>query len=157
MKFYSIFPGDWTCECGVSNFASRNECFKCQAAKPEGAGGGEFNSATNKEFYIPTETEVDDLFSAGISTGINFAKFNDIPVKATDNDRNNVPKPCKTFKEAGLNDFLLANIEKSGYKVPTPIQQHGMPIISAGRDLMACAQTGSGKTAAFLLPMIHKL
>lgn len=97
------------------------------------------------------------MFKAGISTGINFAKFNDIPVKATDSERNNVPKPVKTFKEAGLNSFLLENIEKSGYKSPTPIQQNGIPIISAGRDLMACAQTGSGKTAAFLLPMIHKL
>lgn len=151
-------PGDWNCECGVSNFASRNECFKCQAAKPEGAGGDEkFNAETAKEFYIPEEVEADQLFQAGITSGINFAKFNDIPVEATDTVRKNVPKPCKTFKETGLNDFLLSNIEKCGYKLPTPIQQNAIPIINAGRDLMACAQTGSGKTAAFLLPMIQKL
>lgn len=129
-------------ECGVSNFASRNECFKCQKEKPEGAGGGDdkFNDKTNKEFYIPTEVEVDDLFKAGISSGINFAKFNDIPVNVTGE---HVPTSVKSFKEAGLNDFLLKNIEKCSYTTPTPIQQNGIPIIMAKRDLMACAQTGT--------------
>lgn len=116
-----------------------------------------FVSQTPKEFYIPTEIEESDLFTAGITTGINFSKYKEIPVKVTDNARNNAPKPCSTFKECGLNDFLLGNIERSGYKTPTPIQQHSIPIIRAKRDLMACAQTGSGKTAAFLLPMIQTL
>lgn len=100
---------------------------------------------------------MDDLFAAGISSGINFSKFKDIPVKVTDSARNQIPKKCATFAESGLNNFLLENIKLSNYTTPTPIQQNAIPIISAGRDLMACAQTGSGKTAAFLLPMIHKL
>uniref|UniRef100_A0A672LE14 RNA helicase n=1 Tax=Sinocyclocheilus grahami TaxID=75366 RepID=A0A672LE14_SINGR len=46
----------------------------------------------------------------------------------------------------GLCESLRKNVTKSGYVKPTPVQKHGIPIISAGRDLMACAQTGSGKT-----------
>lgn len=112
---------------------------------------------TAKEFYIPTEIQEEELFTAGISTGINFSKYKEIPVSVTDSTRNQAPPPCLTFKDCGLNDFLLGNIEKSGYKIPTPIQQHAIPIVKAKRDLMACAQTGSGKTAAYLLPMIQTL
>lgn len=53
----------------------------------------------------------------------------------------------QTFDEAGLCESLNKNVMKSGYVKPTPVQKYGIPIISAGRDLMACAQTGSGKTA----------
>uniref|UniRef100_A0A8C2GY47 RNA helicase n=1 Tax=Cyprinus carpio TaxID=7962 RepID=A0A8C2GY47_CYPCA len=63
----------------------------------------------------------------------------------------------QTFDEAGLCESLRKNVTKSGYVKPTPVQKHGIPIISAGRDLMACAQTGSGKTAAFLLPILQRL
>lgn len=52
----------------------------------------------------------------------------------------------QTFDEASLCESLKKNISKSGYVKPTPVQKHGIPIIAAGRDLMACAQTGSGKT-----------
>lgn len=54
--------------------------------------------------------------------------------------------PFQTFDEANLCDSLRTTVSKSGYVKPTPVQKHGIPIISAGRDLMACAQTGSGKT-----------
>ncbi|KAM7375018.1 hypothetical protein PAMA_014214 [Pampus argenteus] len=62
-----------------------------------------------------------------------------------------------TFEEAALCESLRKNISKSGYVKLTPVQKHAIPIITAGRDLMACAQTGSGKTAAFLLPILQQL
>lgn len=51
----------------------------------------------------------------------------------------------------------MENVAKSGYKTMTAVQKWAIPVIMAGRDLMACSQTGSGKTAAFLLPIIHSL
>lgn len=69
----------------------------------------------------------------------------------------NPPHRIETFEESGLRQILLDNVKRSGYKNPTPVQKHALPIIKEGRDLMACAQTGSGKTAAFLLPILHKL
>ncbi|WP_431212707.1 DEAD/DEAH box helicase [Puia sp. P3] len=62
-----------------------------------------------------------------------------------------------TFKEFGLNESLLEGIEASGYENATPVQEQVIPIILNGRDLIASAQTGTGKTAAFLLPIVNKL
>ena len=49
---------------------------------------------------------------------------------------------------------VMDNIQRAGYDKPTPVQKYAVPILCAGFDIMACAQTGSGKTAAFLFPMI---
>ena len=61
------------------------------------------------------------------------------------------------FTEFGLDPALLESIESTGYEVATPIQEQVIPKILQGRDIIACAQTGTGKTAAFLLPIIHRL
>lgn len=61
------------------------------------------------------------------------------------------------FREFGLDENLVEGIESSGYDTATPIQEQVIPIILEGKDLIASAQTGTGKTAAFLLPIIHKL
>ncbi|MBN9385661.1 MAG: DEAD/DEAH box helicase [Chitinophagaceae bacterium] len=62
-----------------------------------------------------------------------------------------------TFKEFGLDESLLEGIEASGYENATPIQEQVIPLILEGKDIIASAQTGTGKTAAFLLPIINKL
>lgn len=62
-----------------------------------------------------------------------------------------------TFKELKLNQNILKAIDEMGYESPTPIQQQAIPIITAGSDLIGCAQTGTGKTAAFAIPMIEQL
>jgi len=62
-----------------------------------------------------------------------------------------------TFEEFGLNEKLLEAISYMGFEKPTPIQEEAIPEIMKGRDLIAGAQTGTGKTAAFLLPILNKL
>ena len=61
------------------------------------------------------------------------------------------------FKRLGLSAELLRAIDDQGYSQATPIQQQAIPHILAGRDLLACAQTGTGKTAGFTLPLLHRL
>ncbi|HEV7784760.1 MAG TPA: DEAD/DEAH box helicase, partial [Thermoanaerobaculia bacterium] len=62
-----------------------------------------------------------------------------------------------TFEEFGLSADLLRAVEAMGFTQPTPIQEQAIPPVLAGRDVMACAMTGSGKTAAFLLPVLERL
>ena len=62
-----------------------------------------------------------------------------------------------TFESLLLNPFILKALEDSGYTTPTPVQAEAIPIVLAGHDLMASAQTGTGKTAAYMLPALHKL
>lgn len=61
------------------------------------------------------------------------------------------------FKELGLNDQMLEAISFMGFEQATPVQEQAVPEILAGNDLIACAQTGTGKTAAFVLPVLDKL
>ncbi|KAE9390460.1 P-loop containing nucleoside triphosphate hydrolase protein [Gymnopus androsaceus JB14] len=84
-------------------------------------------------------------------TGINFEKYDDIPVEATGAD---VPEAVTTFTSPPLDPVLLENIGYARYTVPTPVQKYSIPIVANGRDLMACAQTGSGKTGGFLFPIL---
>ncbi|KAI8067580.1 P-loop containing nucleoside triphosphate hydrolase protein [Gongronella butleri] len=98
-------------------------------------------------FGSPDDTQV-------THTGINFDKYDSIPVDASGND---VPAPIESFAESSLNEHLLSNIELARYTVPTPVQRYSIPIVMGARDLMACAQTGSGKTGGFLFPILSIL
>ena len=96
---------------------------------------------------------VDELFEKP-HTGINFDKYDDIPVEMTGH---NAPSPVASFEEAGFHPILFTTVQKIGFAKPTPVQKYSIAIGRAKRDIMACAQTGSGKTAAFLLPIFNRL
>ena len=62
-----------------------------------------------------------------------------------------------TFDSLGLSADLVQTVAEEGYQAPTPVQAEAIPLVLAGRDLLAAAQTGTGKTAAFVLPILDRL
>ncbi len=87
----------------------------------------------------------------GESTGIDFEMYEDIPVECSPPWEDSI----KTFQDIDFGAAVNKNIERCKFKNPTPVQKYAIPISIARKDLMACAQTGSGKTAAFCFPIIH--
>ncbi|KAI9339609.1 P-loop containing nucleoside triphosphate hydrolase protein [Obelidium mucronatum] len=111
------------------------------------------------EFYLDDNITARDLdreeklFGGQHSKGINFEKYSAISVEVKGNS---VPQPIASFADSPLHPLLKSNVKLAGYSKPTPVQQHAIAIVNAGRDLIASAQTGSGKTAAFLFPILSK-
>ncbi|KAK7292067.1 hypothetical protein RIF29_07730 [Crotalaria pallida] len=157
----------------VSSFNAANS-FNRYGAAPRGRGairhyGGRWfpdqvssssssypNSNNNSIFDIAEKFDDLQVIGGGgaveNSGVINFDAYESVPVEVSGN---NVPPPVNnSFAETELEEGLKMNIERCKYVKPTPIQRHAIPIAVAGRDLMACAQTGSGKTAAFCFPII---
>ena len=123
---------------------------------PGGFDGGGRNDGRNEDWsrMLPANSMRErDLFGSG-HTGINFSKYEDIPVEATGVD---CPPNVDSFRDLKYTEIIRNNVALCGYDKPTPVQKYAMPIILAKRDLMACAQTGSGKTAAFLLPILNRI
>jgi superfamily II DNA/RNA helicase len=99
------------------------------------------------------EKEVEELFQMRHNQkGISFDNYESIAVEI-------VPRvePVASFQELHVHPILADNIRRCGYEKPTPVQKFGIPVAMAGGDLMACAQTGSGKTAAFLTPIMNHI
>ena len=70
----------------------------------------------------------------------------------------NIPQQSsKTFAELGLNEVLVEACEKVGWKKPSRIQEESIPIAIQGKDVIGLAETGSGKTGSFALPILHSL
>jgi len=81
-------------------------------------------------------------------------KYDDVPIETKGRD---CPPPITSWKDVDLGREIQENIEYAKYTKPTPVQKYSLPIVMKGRDMMGCAQTGSGKTAAFLLPILIQL
>jgi ATP-dependent RNA helicase RhlE len=78
------------------------------------------------------------------------------PAKKPEIQESQYPQ-VKDFASLKLSSDILKAIQEEGYTVPTPIQSQSIPPILEGRDLLGCAQTGTGKTAAFALPILHRI
>uniref|UniRef100_A0A915MS04 RNA helicase n=1 Tax=Meloidogyne javanica TaxID=6303 RepID=A0A915MS04_MELJA len=119
-------------------------------------GAPQQGAAQSWEERGPPDPRIEAELFSGQNTGINFDKYEEIPVEATGI---NCPQPIQTFTDQSLSlhPWIEENIRKCGYDRPTPVQKYSIPTLSSRRDLMSCAQTGSGKTAAFLLPVINSI
>ena len=80
-----------------------------------------------------------------------------IPNKPADRDASASPAAPSAFAKLGLHERILRALADCGYETPTPIQSRSIPLLMEGKDLLGIAQTGTGKTAAFALPMLHYL
>lgn len=100
--------------------------------------------------YIPPAPpeEEEEIFKT-IQQGINFDNYDNIAVELSGRDNSSI-KPITSFEGCDLYETFKANVKKNHYVKPTPVQKYSIPAILAGRDLMACAQTGSGKTVSIL-------
>ncbi|KAG5940019.1 DEAD-box ATP-dependent RNA helicase [Claviceps monticola] len=151
--------GGWSGRGGGHGGGGRdgNDGGQSYSASARGSGDGQWRDG--KHIPGPANARIErELFGAiddpsKQHTGINFEKYDDIPVEASGQD---VPEPVNQFSSPPLDEHLCRNIELAHYKVPTPVQKYSIPIVSGGRDLMACAQTGSGKTGGFLFPILSQ-
>lgn len=109
---------------------------------------GQANARVQKELF----GEADDGQQQGM--GINFDKYGDIPVEVSGKD---APEAVLEFTSPPIDAHLIENIRLARYTTPTPVQKYSIPIVEMGRDLMGCAQTGSGKTGGFLFPILSAL
>ena len=143
--------GGWSASGGVNHSASWGSQSN-GGGRSYGGGGRGHRGGWEREAnpFANDEVVSEQIFEAE-NTGINFDAYEDIPVETSGN---NVPPPVNTFAEIDLGPALNENIRRCKYTKPTPVQKYAIPISLYGRDLMACAQTGSGKTAAFCFPII---
>ncbi|CAG7881242.1 unnamed protein product [Brassica rapa] len=99
----------------------------------------------NKDFY----EEVESIARMSEQEALDYRKSLGIRVSGFD-----VPKAVKTFEDCGFSTQIMSAIKKQAYEKPTTIQCQALPVVLSGRDVIGIAKTGSGKTAAFVLPMI---
>ena len=110
--------------------------------------------------YPTRRRDESELFGQQGAAGIKFSSYDKIDVEVRGPAGGGTVPPLGEFSSLGedrLPPFLRRNVRRMHYERPTPIQRHAVPLALAGCDLMCCAQTGSGKTAAFMLPLCASL
>ena len=128
-----------------------------QRCQQEAIKSGEARKAAAGLSGAAAEAHEKALFATQGTAGIQFDKYKDIRVETSGPGADATPAMESFASLSALPDFLTRNITLMRYTTPTPIQKHAVPLALAGRDLMCCAQTGSGKTAAFLIPVCAAL
>eukprot|EP01038_Epipyxis_sp_PR26KG_P010123 gene10123-13607_t len=160
---------------------SSMDIFKHSAEKSSKLKMDLFGEDRNNVATIPHHSEIEDESAIDISKTITSnkkRKLNEDDLSDSFNNRpdeinafrnrlqikvkgEDIPNPCPTFTNMNIHkeykSIIISNIEKSDWKEPTPIQMQAIPAMLSGRDLLATAPTGSGKTAAFSIPILSQL
>ncbi|KAI8060109.1 P-loop containing nucleoside triphosphate hydrolase protein [Gongronella butleri] len=123
-----------------------------ETGRGEWQDGKHILAEPNEELEIKLFGTKDDIES--MHTGIKFDQYKNIPVTVENDIQIDT---MDEFTSPPLNEHLLSNIKLARYTTPTPVQKYAVPLVMGGRDVMACAQTGSGKTAGFLFPVLSLL
>jgi ATP-dependent RNA helicase RhlE len=108
-------------------------------------GAGLTESSTDSIDSTDSLDEIDEIDGIAVDTVVDSA------------DPDFQHPAAETFDDMGLSPVMLRDIEALGFEKPMPIQQQAIPIALTGRDLVGCAQTGTGKSAAFMIPMIEAI
>ncbi|CDW58312.1 vasa protein [Trichuris trichiura] len=156
------------------SFSGRDRAYRGRGSFEDGGGfrgrgrsrGREDNSAGSFERreatqgqpkppvnYVPSKMTEEEM-RMHIRAGVNFENQLRAKVETIGQD---CPEPMESFREANFHELIMEHLKKSDINVPTVIQRYGIPVVTAGRDYMACAQTGSGKTAVYLLPILDSI
>ena len=146
-------------QAAVQKKADAEDQYFRQCQKEALAGRRNNNKNNNNNHQVPKTAN--ELFSKQGAQGINFDKYDSIKVEVKRGGAK-VNREKLAFSDYGqlessLSPTIRRNVGLMNYVKPTPIQKYAIPLALSGDDLMCCAQTGSGKTCAFLLPIIAAL
>nr|VZI27571.1 unnamed protein product [Spirometra erinaceieuropaei] len=147
---------DFSRQGGFQNSRWQEPSDSAGGAFPSVRRGPDESSAVDWSVQTPRNERLEKELFHKANTGINFDQYDNIPVSMTGPDVDNIV-PISTYGDLSLSPIMRDNIACAQYSRPTPVQKNAIPIVMAGRDLMACAQTGSGKTAAFLIPILNSM
>ncbi|KAH3670813.1 hypothetical protein WICMUC_004782 [Wickerhamomyces mucosus] len=147
---------------GYSDSDSENNEVEYQdeiiSSDEEDNGSNEQSQPTKKRKTEKKKTDINSFPSLELSDDEDENKIKqDIDFASYFNVKPQNKAKSGTFASFGFSKFLLQNISKKGFKQPTPIQRKTIPLILQNRDIVGMARTGSGKTAAFSLPLVEKL
>ena len=137
----------------LQNFNNNNQNRNMNSRGPANFRNRNYRYSTPK-YNQPTITDeqIEQMFEANtVSEDADMSVYEDAQVTVTSNY---TIQPINGFPRSGIENLILYNVASHGYKLPTSVQKFAIPYILNGRDVIVTAQTGSGKTAAFMLPVL---
>ena len=141
----------------ISEINQAKPVFMTEQQKPLGETpcAVDLSAAIEPETEANNEAVAEEVFTTTIDASQNEAPQNEAPPNEA--QQTDTPETASGFDGFGFSEPLLRTLREKGYQDPSPIQKAAFPDLMLGRDLVGQAQTGTGKTAAFALPLLERL